>query len=168
MEVGPQAEVVAAARGELEAAEAREALTQVDLLRSNGLRERNALSNQEFDQALYRQREAAAEARVARARLEELVAGTRAEQVESQKARVRQLEAQINTLEVQIDKAVLRVPFGGTIAARLADEGLVLTAGAPVVELMETEPLDVRVGFTGEPFDRVTVGTPLTVRIRGR
>ena len=168
MKNGPRAEVIAAAQAEVEASEARRALAQVDMKRSTDLRDRNAISSQEWDKARFTEREAAARLRAAQSRLDELVAGTRIEQVDAQRALVLQLEAEIATLDVQLDKCDLKAPFAGTVSLRIADEGKVLDVGDPVVELLETAHLDVRVGLAGDAARSVAVGDQLPFRINNQ
>ncbi|WP_372426020.1 efflux RND transporter periplasmic adaptor subunit [Salinarimonas chemoclinalis] len=65
-------------------------------------------------------------------------------------AREAEIEAAIARLDVDRDKATLRSPFAGTIAARSVDEGAVVAAGTPVVSLMETGAPLARVGLSPE------------------
>ncbi|WP_029029732.1 efflux RND transporter periplasmic adaptor subunit [Salinarimonas rosea] len=76
-------------------------------------------------------------------------------------ARAAEIAAAIARLDIDLDKAILRAPFAGTIAARSVDEGAVVAAGAPVVSLMESAAPIARVGLSPEaaaalaPADRV-------------
>ncbi len=65
-------------------------------------------------------------------------------------AAIERLNSSIRTIEIDIEKSALKLPFTGTIAARFVDEGAVVTAGTPVVEIMETERRQVRVGVSVE------------------
>ena len=60
-------------------------------------------------------------------------------------ARVR---AQLDALEVDLDKSSLKAPFNGRIAKRHLDEGTTVAAGDAVLSLLETATLEVRVGVS--------------------
>jgi hypothetical protein len=54
------------------------------------------------------------------------------------------------------------------VAARLADEGIVIAAGEPVLELYERTHPEVRIGLAGNAIDAVAVGQQHDLVIRGR
>ncbi|MBK5919750.1 hypothetical protein CCR80_01700 [Rhodothalassium salexigens] len=94
-------------------------------------------------------------ARKTNARIETLVAqGHTSEQrldetqaqVAALKARTARLDAQLASVAVDLDKAQLKAPFDGTVQRRLVDEGRVVEAGAPVLQVLETGDLEARVG----------------------
>ncbi len=133
-------------KAELEAAR-EQALAQLELARSTDARvgeaaELNAVSTQEWDEAR--------------------------QGLQARAAAVRQLDAQIRTLEVEIEKSILRAPFAGVVSARRVDEGEVLAAGRSVVRLLEAGRLEARVGVAASEASRLTVGDQLPVAVRGR
>lgn len=65
-------------------------------------------------------------------------------------AAIERLDSSIRTINIDIEKSALKLPFTGTIAARFVDEGAVVDAGTPVVEVMETERRQIRVGVSVE------------------
>ena len=69
----------------------------------------------------------------AQAVLDELEAGTRAEQVAAQRAAVALAESRVAQLELEIERSLLRAPYPGTILVRNIDEGEVVDAGMPVL-----------------------------------
>lgn len=81
---------------------------------------------------------------VTRQALDEAREGARAAQAE-----VALAQARIASIDVDIAKTELRAPFTGTIIRRLADEGQVLPAGNPVLELQEQAIPEVRIGIAG-------------------
>ncbi len=135
-----------ARRDEL-AAGRQQALAQLELARSTDARvaeaaELNAVSTQEWDEAR--------QGLAARA------------------AAVDQLEAQIHSLEVEIEKSTLRAPFAGVVSARRVDEGEVLAAGRSVVRLLEAGRLEARLGVAADEAAELAVGDELPVVVRGR
>jgi len=83
-------------------------------------------------------------------------------------ARLSQTDAAIRALEVDIAKSVLRAPFAGTVGARLADEGAVVAAGAPVADLLETGRPRARVGVSPEAAAALEAGARVRLTVAGR
>ena len=112
----------------------------------------------------------AQEARVQQAQreLDELLAGTRGERVEVQQARLQELDARIAKLEIDLNKSSLKAPFSGTIAQRYLDEGTTVAAGEPVVRLVESGMMEVRVGVPVSASDRLQLGSTETLAIGGQ
>jgi RND family efflux transporter MFP subunit len=65
------------------------------------------------------------------------------------RAAVELARARIGALDIELRKSELRAPFDAVVARRLADEGQVLAAGSPVLELQERAVPEVRVGVAG-------------------
>ena len=87
---------------------------------------------------------------------------------DSRKAELRRLESEIATLDVDLEKSLLRAPFSGKIARRYIDEGSVVTPGDPVVRLLETARLEVRVGVAAADAKAISIGAEHVVRVSGR
>lgn len=116
------------------------------------------------------QREIAARLELAKATLKRQVAltkrGWQSEQsydaarfsVAELSAAIERLNSSIRTINIDIEKSALKLPFTGTIAARFVDEGAVVDAGTPVVEIMETERRQVRVGVSVEAARDLEIG----------
>lgn len=62
-------------------------------------------------------------------------------------AQLEAARAALEALDVRIAKAALRAPYAGRVVARHVDEGTVVAAGEPIVEIIEDGALEVRVGF---------------------
>ncbi len=172
LDAGPRAEDIAAQQAEVRRADAAAALAESTADRVKQAFDADAVSQQEWDEARLRAEQARAAHDAARAQLEELEAGTRDEQLRAQAAAVKALEASLQSLDVDIDKAVVRAPFAGRVAARYVDEGEVLAPGAPIVELRERPDGDggapeIRVGVLPDLADRLRPGDEVPVRYRG-
>ena len=87
---------------------------------------------------------------------------------DARQAELRRLESEIATIDVDLDKSLLRAPFSGEIARRYADEGSVLAAGAPVARLLETAHLEVRVGVAKADANTIAIGSEQILRVSGR
>ncbi len=86
----------------------------------------------------------------------------------TREATVRQLEAQIESVEVEIAKSTLKAPYAAVVAARWVDEGEVLPAGQRVLRLIEANRLEARIGMTPEQAATLTPGDETTVTVRGQ
>ena len=117
-----------ASRRQLEAQrrelQARRKLAELTLKRQTKLKISGWASVQRFDEA---------QARLA--------------QVNAQLDRIR---AQLNAIDIDIQKSRLTAPFDGVIGARSLDEGAVAAAGAAVLTLLEAGKRQVRVGLPPE------------------
>lgn len=62
-------------------------------------------------------------------------------------ASIERVEAQIGAIDIDIRKSILRAPFEGLVAERSIDEGAVVSAGMPVVTLLEAGRRQARIGL---------------------
>ncbi|SFI37999.1 efflux RND transporter periplasmic adaptor subunit [Albimonas pacifica] len=124
------------------AAEAQAELARLTLERQETLRARGFASDQRWDEA----------------RLE-------ADRIA---ASLRQIDAGLRAARIDLDHSELRAPFAGEIASRSVDEGAVVSAGQPIIELIEVDRPRVRVGLPEAAAARLTPGTLMQVEIDGR
>lgn len=167
LEAGPRVQTIAAARAEVQSLAAQRDVAELRLRRREKLVRTNAVSREEYDEALYDYRAAAARTDVGQKTLDELEAGTRQEQVDAQRAQVGALEARLADIKHQLDDAVLLAPYAGRIAQRRIDEGTVVAAGAPVFDLIEDDSLEAWVGVPPRSAKNVAVGDALELNIDG-
>lgn len=102
-----------------------------------------------------------------KSRLDELLAGTRPERVAAQEAVLEQLDASLASLDVQLDKSLLAAPFAGTIAKRYFDESTVVSAGSPVLRLIEETQLETWIGVPAAAAAELEVGTEHDILVDG-
>ncbi len=62
-------------------------------------------------------------------------------------SRISEIDAALLTLQINIEKSVLRAPFAGRVGAQDVEEMETLTAGQSVLSLIETSTPQVRVGL---------------------
>lgn len=162
---GPRVQTIAAAAAEVRSLAAQRDVAERRLVRRKQLVGSNAISREEYDEALFEYRAAAARTDVAQKALDELEAGTRVEQVEAQRAQVSAIEARLADLNHELDDAVLLAPYAGRIAQRRIDEGTVVAAGAPVFDLIEDDALEAWVGVPAKSARLLKVGAEIRVTI---
>lgn len=83
-------------------------------------------------------------------------------------ARLERLEAQIASIDVDLSKSVIRAPYDGRIVQRTADPGDVVSAGQPVLRLLEDRQLEARIGVTAEQAEGLETGQARNLTIAGR
>jgi HlyD family secretion protein len=118
-----------------------------DLLR---LRNDPQEANIEVAQAEAAYQTALAEVDVAKAQLEILKAGPRAEQMAVAEAQVEQAEAALAALQVQRKKHTLAAPLSGWVTERVAHEGEMAVPGAPLLTLADLTNLTLTI-YVPEP-----------------
>ncbi len=119
------------------ALEADLALAEATLGRSETLRERGFETGQALDDARFR--------------------------AQRLRASIAETDAALARVALDLEKSTLRAPFGGVFAAREADEGAVLPAGAPLGLLQETTRPQARIGLPPAQARRLSPGAVHTV-----
>jgi multidrug resistance efflux pump len=178
------ADSIAQAEASFASADAAEKSAEADLERTQQTLDRNqtllaagVASVDDLDHA--RTAQAAAKAHVESlkkqadaAQAAVLLARSNAEQNAMRRSQVQEIEHQRAAAEAQKTKAGVRLgyadvlaPIDGVVDVRAAREGEVLTAGQPIVTLINPDDLWVRVDVEETYIDRVKLGDTLTVRL---
>ena len=165
---GPRPETIAAARANIRQLEAQLGLAQARLTRRETLYQEGAIAREQFDEVNSSVQSLQAELDAAQSNLEELLAGTRSEQIQAQEAVVKQLQASLASLAVDLNKSTLKAPFRGTVDNRLVDEGTVISPGEPILRLIEYGALEAQVGVPVDQVASLKVGHSQEVRIGGQ
>lgn len=76
--------------------------------------------------------------------------------------------ARIASLDLDLDKTLLRAPFDGVVIRRRADEGRVVSSGEPVLALQESASPEIRVGIAGRLGNLLHEGSEYRLRYRGQ
>ena len=58
------------------------------------------------------------------------------------------LDAGVRRLDIDIEKSVVRAPFAGMVGARFVDTGVVVAAGTAVVDLLQSDRPQARIGVS--------------------
>ena len=146
MIAGPRSETIAAARAQVNEFREQLALAKIRRRRRERLLAEKVISREQFDEAASQSKTLQAKVDAAQSRLDELLAGTRKEQIRAQRALTRQLDARLAAIEIELKKSALRAPFAGTISQRRSDEGTVVASGQPILRLVEDGALEARIG----------------------
>ncbi|WP_052050052.1 efflux RND transporter periplasmic adaptor subunit [Leptolyngbya sp. KIOST-1] len=160
---GARQEAIAAAQAQVRDVDNQLALQQQQRERREFLYQRGAISKEQLDEFSFGAEALTARRDSAQSSLDELLNGTRPEQVMAQQAVVQQLQASIASIDVDLTKSTLRAPFAGIVSARQVDEGVVVAAGQAVVRLVESEAPEARIGMPTRVASRLQIGESVTV-----
>ena len=78
-------------------------------------------------------------------------------------ATLERLSAALAANATRFEKSRLLAPFDGVISHRLADTGTVVDVGRPVLRLLQTGPLEARVGLPPRLLDMLAPNQPVTL-----
>jgi len=162
---GPREQTIAAARAQVRDLAAQTKLRELNLQRRKELAVGDAISPEEFDRTRFDLQASEARLEAAEQQLDELVAGTRKERIEAQRAVVARLEAMLAGVKLDLEDSTLRAPFAGRIAARFIDEGTVVMPQTPVLRLVEDDALEARIGLPADVAASLEPGTEHDVTV---
>ncbi|NET37739.1 MAG: HlyD family efflux transporter periplasmic adaptor subunit [Cyanothece sp. SIO1E1] len=165
MQAGSRTETIAAAQALVRQLNQQLQLARQKNTRRGNLYNQGAISLEQRDEAVNQVSTLQARLDNAQSQLDELLAGTRPERIEAQQALIEQQDATIASLDLELAKGILRVPFAGTIAARLVDEGTVIEAGQPILQLVENNQLEAHIGVPVNAADNIQTGDTFSLQI---
>lgn len=163
VESGYRPEEIEQARATVEARSVALANAERRLQRETELRGTGASPERVFDDVLAARDEAVAQLKLARASLDLLETGFRAEEIAEARANLAAGEAAWATAALQVEDTVLRAPSDGVILTRAVEPGAILNAGTTVYSLSLIRPVWVR-AYVNEPdLGRIRPGQPVEV-----
>lgn len=99
-------------------------------------------------------------------RAERLRDAISAQQREAAADRLNAARAAQRTAQVQAGRAVIRAPFAGTIAKLDAERGEVVAPGAPIVRLVQLNPVHISLAVPDRDVTALRVDMPARIRTR--
>ncbi|QEG42527.1 efflux RND transporter periplasmic adaptor subunit [Roseimaritima ulvae] len=160
---GEREEIIAAAQAEVRRLEVERKRALAEKNRAETVFESRSITRSEYDQARYTYEATEFSLEQAKQRLQELVSGSRMEDIGAQASRVAAIDARIGQLNVQVDKSSLKTPFESVIVQRHQDEGVSLSPGQVVLEVHESHQLEARFSVPPEAVPLVSQSTFLEV-----
>lgn len=104
-----------------------------------------AITQAEFDVGVARRDSTAAQLKGAQEDLNIGLKGARPEDLEAKRAEIKALEAAAGNAKNQLDYAMLKAPFNGTVAARYVENFQTVQAKQPVVRLLDVSKIEVAI-----------------------
>jgi RND family efflux transporter MFP subunit len=165
---GPRHEEIQRAQAAVNQWKAQLELAKISEKRYSDLIKKNAASKQKYDEARLNRESIEAQWNSAKHFLSELQTGTRKEDVQAQQAVVNRLKAQIETIDIEIEKSTLLAPFDGKITRRFFDQGSVIETGQPIIHIMDLSQYEARIGMSKRDAEKLRTGDILTLLIQNQ
>ena len=162
LESGPREETIESARADLVRLQAQSNQADSNYQRMKSLLQSSASSAEEFDVAKFEALAARGASNSAKQKLDELLAGTRKEQIDAQRAVLAINAASALAAKTRLEQTHLHAPFAGRISRRFFDEGSLPQPGDSVLEIVENEHLEVRFGVSPRIAKQLQIGKTLT------
>ncbi len=145
MERGARPEEIEQLKAAVKEAEATYRQAYSEHERNAQLVPKGAASKSDFDLSLARRERTAAQLKKAQEDLNIGLKGARSEDLEAKRAEIKALEAAVENAKNQLDYAVLKAPFDGTVAARYVDNYQTVQAKQPVLRLLDVSKIEVTI-----------------------
>lgn len=160
---GFRSEEIEQARAALRAAERRRLDATRDLERARNLYEDGAISEQALDDRETVATVAESEMQGASERLRLLESGTRSERISAQRSALAAAEAEAERVEALLEYARITAPNAGLITIRHREPGEIVSAGAPVLTLMNPDDRWVRIYVRADRVGQLSIGQTATI-----
>ncbi|HEX3358050.1 MAG TPA: efflux RND transporter periplasmic adaptor subunit [Tepidisphaeraceae bacterium] len=165
---GSRPQEIAQAQAMLDQADSELANAQLNLDRMHAMEGTHSVSQQQIDdaEALVKSRKALAESQ--KQTLDLAKAGPRKEQIDAQRATVRQLEGSLALATVDLNDTVIRAPFAATVLDRNVEVGEFVTTGfvgdkgakGYVLSIADLNDLRVELDISQNDIAKASAGQP--------
>ena len=145
LEAPPRTFEKAAAENQVKEVESNLNLVQTKLRRRESLFQEGAIAREQVDELASQEKSLINQLKAAQNRVRDLEAGAIPQTRRGGKARVENVRASLESLQVDLADSELRAPYEGTISKRLRDEGAILNTGEPVFELLTSGALEAEI-----------------------
>jgi HlyD family secretion protein len=160
---GSRAPELDRAVAELAAAETEADRSARDLVRAEKLVQDGVIPAQEFDRVKSAAEAAARRRDAARATLQLLREGSRADQIQMAEAELASAVASLQGARADLDELAVTSPVSGVVLSRNTDPGEVVPAGTPIVTIGDVSNRWVRVYLPASLVVRLPIGSPAEV-----
>ncbi|RLT02039.1 MAG: efflux RND transporter periplasmic adaptor subunit [Planctomycetota bacterium] len=153
------------AEARMQAASAAMKLAQTKHARGKGLIERNAATREEIDEMASVFETATAMHLAAKAAHDLVVTGPREERISQAEARADAAQEEVNRLNDIFEKHTIKSPFAGYVVAEHTEEGQWIESGKLVAEVVEVDPIEIRVAVQESYIPRLSLGMSARIDI---
>lgn len=164
---GPREELIVGAQADVRGATDELAFREADLERAEAIYARNLASTELRDRAKAARDNANAALLGRRARLDELLTGTTAEELRQAEEALRQAEARVASLEIDLERHSSKAPVDGVLDTLLFETGERPSVGQPMAIMLSGQQPYARVYVPEEIRVRVTPGLRARVYVDG-
>lgn len=164
MENGTRPEQIEQAAAAVRMFQAAERNAIAEHKRNTELIATDAVAKKDFDTTLAKQEETHAQVELASAKLKELKAGFRVEDIAAARADLKAAESDLLARQTDLADAVLRAPSDGVIQTRVQELGAIVSPGTVVFTLTLDRPVWVRAYVSEPDLGKIRPGMKVTVR----
>ena len=93
--------------------------------------------------------------------------GVSLQEYEIAKAEADQVDAELELIDVQITKRTVKAPFDGLLGLKQVSEGSYLSPGTPIVNLVNTNPINIEFSVPEKYSQDIAMGTRIEFRMDG-
>lgn len=122
-------------------------------------------AQQQVDGAKTQLEMAAGSVEIAQANLEKLKKGATAEQIRISKANLKQAEAALDLVSLQLKNSVIKSPIAGVVAQINLDAGEMAGPGSPVITIIDLSQVYLKVDVTADVITSLTVDQSVEVKV---
>jgi multidrug resistance efflux pump len=133
--------------------------------RQNRLYQKQATTLVEFERAEEKKDVAAEDLREAKAHLDKLIKGARAEEVEQARAVVEKAASELNYYQALLQDYTITSPIHGLIAEKYRDAGETVDIGTPILKIVNPLRLRIRAQLEETDVGRVSEGQSVEVTV---
>ena len=133
--------------------------------RLDELAQRNASTKGDLDEALSSRDHAQQRLLAAQAELDAATAGSRTEQISRGRSLVAKAEQDVKRIQDLLKEHTFVAPFAGYVVKRLAEKGEWVSVGDPIAEIIELNPVEIRVAVPEDQIANLRVGMEVRVVI---
>lgn len=163
LQAGSRPQEIAASEAAVRSAQADRDRIKLDFSRAEELREKDVISNREFETAQAQLKVAEARVNEAQERLELIQAGPRTEEIDQARARVAQAKAAIAFAEIQLENTRLLSPLNGMVLSHNVEIGEYVSPGTPVITVADLAHPWVRAYVAQTELGRLRHGQKVSV-----
>ena len=158
---------LARARAELDEAETDAVLAQKELTRSTELRNKEVISQSQFDQAESRSKAMAARGHSAQAAVAEIEASIEAlnAQLKTQSYKSKEADTSLDLARLDLKRTVIAAPIDGRIAKKNVDEGKYVQPGQPLLAVVDDRNLWIEANFKETQLAAMRPGEPVDIGV---
>lgn len=162
---GPRKEEMARMDAEVKRATAQLENLSERFKRIKSLHERGAVGDGDLDAARSARLSVEQALVIAEQRYEEGQQGTRPEQLAQSRARLARAEEEVRKFKTRLHEHTIRAPFEGYVVSRQIEKGGWIQQGDPVAEVIELDPVEIRVAVPEKVISRVRLNREVDVRV---
>lgn len=162
---GPRKEEIARMEAEVKRARAQLENLSERFNRIKSLFDRGAAGQSDLDAARSARLSIEQALVIAEQQFQEGTQGTRPEQLAQARARLARAEEEVRKFQTRMDDHTIHAPFEGYVVTRTVEKGAWIQQGDPIAEVIELNPVEIRVAVPEKFISRLRLNTQVPVEV---